>query len=121
MIWVGFLNHENYKEFYYSKNSREIQQTCEYYVGWKDEFFIISSNDEEIIITYSGKTLEDIIHQINEEDWGTETPNNFTKDSLFEYIRNTQYDKDSSNGWILFENGDPIVYSKYADIYYLDN
>ena len=119
-IHVGVLGHNDEKELFYSSKPEDIE-FCEYQTSCSNPVFITSSNDEEINVDYEGQNVDEIIEEINNEDWGQEDPNQLNIDppstlGLIDYVRSTFVDSDSSRGWVLFVDGKPIACAENISI-----
>ena len=119
-IYVGFVSHSDYRNLCIGDSS--VADECEYFTSSRAPVFVVSNDDEYIKVRYEGVSLEDIVDQVNKEDWGNEEPNAFTVDSFLEWVKNTCHDCDSSEGYCVIQNGKPIAWANDTnDIMMMDN
>jgi hypothetical protein len=115
--YIGIF-HTDPENIYYSNNPK-LRNFTEYYNESDAKVFICTSDDELVDIMYYSDSIEGILNQISNDKWDCEELDNVTQESLKKYIESTVYDKDSSTGWILFENGEPKWFSKEANLIFL--
>ena len=100
--YIGFMSHEDYTNIYVSHDPRVVKM-CEYAAESAAPVFVARNNDESIEIAREGPSIDEIVKQVNAEDWGNETPNNFDARKLAQFIKSTEADKDSSEAYYLIQ------------------
>jgi hypothetical protein len=114
-VWLAVPSHEDYTELYYGWDENNVKEHIydeddydRFLVSFADPYALVGINDQGIEVAYTGGNLQDIVQQMQEDDYNGETFE-YTEEGLIEWVKNTEADGDSSYGFFIFKNGEVMV------------
>ena len=75
---------------------------------------MVGINDEGIEVAYEADSFDDIVKQMEQDDYNGENFE-YTEKEIVEWVKNTEAEGDSGYGFFIFKNGEVVVGNANCD------